>query len=103
MLLPKLGGFWLLPPRDFPQPNESHPMDHDSNSSGHTRSQDLTPSYSLSMERVSIISPLVNGSSLFVVPISMVVLKDVEKVTWRKIGAIGLVIFGVFLISWEKL
>jgi drug/metabolite transporter (DMT)-like permease len=33
----------------------------------------------------------------------MLVLKDVEKVTWRKIGAIGLVIFGVFLISWEKL
>jgi drug/metabolite transporter (DMT)-like permease len=57
----------------------------------------------LSMEQVSIISPLVNGSSLFVVPISMLVLKDVEKVTWRKIGAIGLVIFGVFLISWEKL
>ena len=36
MLLPKLGGFWLLPPRDFSQPNQSHPMDHDSNSSGHT-------------------------------------------------------------------
>jgi len=36
MLLPKLGGFWLLPPRDFPHLNESHPMDHDSDSSGHT-------------------------------------------------------------------
>jgi len=35
MLLPKLGGFWLLPPRDFPHLNESHPMDHDSDSSGH--------------------------------------------------------------------
>jgi len=35
MLLPKLGGFWLLPPRDFPL-IEGHPMDHDSNSSGHT-------------------------------------------------------------------
>jgi len=42
MLLPKLGGFWLLPPRDFP-PKESHPMDHDSNSSGHTKDKDLTP------------------------------------------------------------
>jgi hypothetical protein len=31
-----LGGFWLLPPRDFPHIYESHPMDHDSNSSGHT-------------------------------------------------------------------
>ena len=36
MLLPELGGSWLLPPRDFPHFNESHPMDHDSISSGHT-------------------------------------------------------------------
>lgn len=36
MLLPELGGPWLLPPRDFPQQLESHPMDHDSHSSGHT-------------------------------------------------------------------
>ncbi len=39
MTLPKLGGFWLLPPRDFPHRNESHPMDHDSDSSGHTESK----------------------------------------------------------------
>src|SRR5262245_38803792 len=36
MPLPGLGGSWLLPPRDFSHLNESHPMDHDSNSSGHT-------------------------------------------------------------------
>ena len=42
MLLPKLGGFWLLPPRDFPHLSESHPMDHDSDSSGHAKIQDLT-------------------------------------------------------------
>jgi len=57
----------------------------------------------LSMERVSIISPLVNASSLFVLPLSMIVLRDVEKLTPRKIGATLLVIAGVFLISWEKL
>src|SRR5262245_29025349 len=39
MLLLKLGGLWLLPPWDFPHQNESHPMDHDSNSSGHTMKQ----------------------------------------------------------------
>ena len=41
MLLPKLGGLWLLPPRDSPHRlhNESHPMDHDSISSGHTSSR----------------------------------------------------------------
>lgn len=57
----------------------------------------------LSLERVSIISPLVNASSLFVLPLSMLLLKDVETLTPRKIGATALVILGVFLISWEKL
>jgi uncharacterized membrane protein len=57
----------------------------------------------LSMERVSLISPLVNASSLFVLPLSLIFLKDVEKLTARKIGAIALVILGVLLIAWEKL
>jgi drug/metabolite transporter (DMT)-like permease len=57
----------------------------------------------LSMERVSLISPLVNASSLFVLPLSIFFLKGVEKLTPRKIGATGLVILGVVLISWEKL
>jgi len=57
----------------------------------------------LSMEPVSLISPLINGSSLFVLPLSALFLRDVEKLTARKIGAVLLVILGVFLISWEKL
>jgi drug/metabolite transporter, DME family len=57
----------------------------------------------LSMERVSLISPLVNASSLFVLPLSLIFLKDVDKLTARKIGATALVIVGVLLISWEKL
>jgi drug/metabolite transporter (DMT)-like permease len=57
----------------------------------------------LSLERVSIVSPLVNGSSLFVLPLTALFLKDVEKLTPRKIGATLLVILGVFLIAWEKL
>ena len=57
----------------------------------------------LSLERVSIISPLVNASSLFILPLSALFLKDVETLTPRKIGATALVITGVFLISWEKL
>jgi drug/metabolite transporter (DMT)-like permease len=57
----------------------------------------------LSMERVSLISPLVNCSSLFVLPLSSLFLRDVETLTARKIGATALVILGVFLISWEKL
>jgi drug/metabolite transporter (DMT)-like permease len=55
------------------------------------------------MERVSLISPVVNASSLFVLPLSVIFLKDVEKLTSRKIGATAMVIIGVLLISWEKL
>ena len=57
----------------------------------------------LSVERVSIISPLINSSFLFVLPLSALLLKEVAKLTPRKIAAAFLVIFGVFLISWEKL
>jgi drug/metabolite transporter (DMT)-like permease len=57
----------------------------------------------LSMASVSIISPLINASSLFVLPLSALFLKDVDRITLRKLGAIVLVILGVFLISWEKL
>lgn len=56
-----------------------------------------------SMEHVSLISPLVNGSSLFILPLSWLFLQDVEQLTARKIGAVCLVIVGVFLISWEKM
>ena len=56
----------------------------------------------LSLERVSIISPLVNGSSLFVLPLTALFLRGVETITTRKIGATLMVIFGVCLISWEK-
>jgi drug/metabolite transporter (DMT)-like permease len=57
----------------------------------------------LSLEQVPIVSPLVNASSLFILPLSMLFLRDVENLTPRKIGATLLVILGVFLISWEKL
>jgi uncharacterized membrane protein len=56
-----------------------------------------------SLERVSLISPLVNSSSLFVLLLTPLFLKDVETLTARKVSATLLVILGVFLISWEKL
>jgi drug/metabolite transporter (DMT)-like permease len=44
----------------------------------------------------------VNASSLFVLPLALLLLQDVEKLTPRKIGATALVILGVVLISLEK-
>ena len=57
----------------------------------------------LSMERVSLMSPLINGSSLFILPLSWLFLRDVETLTPRKVGSVVLILLGVFLISWEKL
>jgi hypothetical protein len=44
----QLGGSWRLTAAALP-PNESHPMDHDSNSSGHTKSEDLALIFASSM------------------------------------------------------
>ncbi len=57
----------------------------------------------LSLERVSLISPLINGSALFILPLSALFLRGVEQLTPRKIAAVCLVVMGVVLISWEKL
>jgi len=57
----------------------------------------------LSMERVSIVSPMINASSLFVLPLSWLFLQDVERLSARKVAAVLLVILGVLFISWEKL
>ena len=57
----------------------------------------------LNLDRVSIVSPLVNCSSLFTVFLAYFFLRDVDKISARKIWTVALVILGVFLISWEKL
>ncbi|HJX10645.1 MAG TPA: hypothetical protein VJ733_09095 [Candidatus Binatia bacterium] len=41
-------------------------------------------------------SRLVNGSSLFILPLSALFLKDIEMLTPRKIAAVALVILGSF-------
>lgn len=57
----------------------------------------------LNLDRVSIVSPLANCSSLFIIPLAYFLLKDVDRITTRKVCAIVLVIMGVLLISWEKM
>lgn len=56
----------------------------------------------LSLEAVSIVSPLASCSSIFVLPLSLVLLRGVEQINTRKVAATVLVVLGVFLISWEK-
>lgn len=57
----------------------------------------------LGLDRVSIVSPLINCSSLFVLPLAFFFLKDIEQITPRKILAAVFGVIGVFLVSWEKL
>ncbi len=56
----------------------------------------------LNLDQVSIVSPLVNCSSFFVLPLAFFLLKGIERITLRKVSSTVVVVLGVFLISWEK-
>lgn len=53
----------------------------------------------LSMERVSIIGPLVNSYAVFVLLLAPFVARRIETVTARKTAGAALVVLGIFLIS----
>jgi drug/metabolite transporter (DMT)-like permease len=53
----------------------------------------------LSMERVSIIAPLINSYAVFVLMLAPLMARQIEKVTLRKIAGALLVVAGIFLIS----
>lgn len=57
----------------------------------------------LGLDKVSVVSPIVNCFALFVLPLAHFLLRGVEQITPRKVGATALVVVGVLLISWEKL
>ena len=56
----------------------------------------------LSMERVSIIAPLINSYAVFVLILAPLIARQIEKVTWRKVAGAVLVVGGIFLISAGK-
>ncbi|HZA53398.1 MAG TPA: DMT family transporter [Candidatus Udaeobacter sp.] len=53
----------------------------------------------LSMERVSIIAPLINSYAVFVLILTPLIARHIEKVTGRKAAGAALVVLGIFLIS----
>ncbi len=53
----------------------------------------------LSMERVSIVGPLVNSYAVFVLLLAPFVARRIERVTARKTAGAALVVLGIFLIS----
>jgi drug/metabolite transporter (DMT)-like permease len=53
----------------------------------------------LSMERVSIIAPLINSYAAFVLVLAPLMARQIERVTSRKVLGAVLVVAGIFLIS----
>ena len=56
----------------------------------------------LSMERVSIIAPLVNSYAVFVLLLTPLIARQIERVNLRKTAGTVLVVAGIFLISTGK-
>ena len=53
----------------------------------------------LSMERVTIVAPLINSYAVFVLILTPLMARQIERVTWRKIVGAILVVAGIFLVS----
>jgi len=56
----------------------------------------------LSMERVTIVAPLINSYAIFVLLLTPFMARQIETVTGRKIAGAGLVVAGIFLVSIGK-
>jgi drug/metabolite transporter (DMT)-like permease len=56
----------------------------------------------LSMERVTIVAPLINSYAVFVLLLTPFMARQIESVTGRKIAGAGLVVAGIFLVSIGK-
>jgi drug/metabolite transporter (DMT)-like permease len=56
----------------------------------------------LSMERVTIVAPLINSYAVFVLVLTPLMARQVESVTWRKVIGAAMVVAGIFLVSLGK-
>ena len=56
----------------------------------------------LSMERVTIIAPLINSYAVFVLILTPFMARQIESVTRRKIAGAALVVLGIFMVSLGK-
>jgi drug/metabolite transporter (DMT)-like permease len=56
----------------------------------------------LGMERVTIVAPLINSYAVFVLMLTPLMARQIERVTWRKIFGAVLVMAGIFLVSVGK-
>jgi drug/metabolite transporter (DMT)-like permease len=55
-----------------------------------------------SMEKVSIVSPLINSYAVFVLLLTPLMARRIESVTWHKLAGAAMVVAGIFLLSLGK-
>ena len=53
----------------------------------------------LSMERVTVIAPLINSYTIFVLILTPLMARRIETVTWRKAAGAAMVVAGIFMVS----
>ncbi|MCE3243771.1 MAG: hypothetical protein K0Q83_4278, partial [Deltaproteobacteria bacterium] len=56
----------------------------------------------LSMERVTIIAPLINSYAVFVLILTPLMARQIEIVTRRKVAGAAMVVAGIFMVSLGK-
>jgi drug/metabolite transporter (DMT)-like permease len=54
------------------------------------------------MERVTIIAPLINSYTVFVLILTPLMARRIESVTWRKVAGAAMVVAGIFMVSLGK-
>jgi drug/metabolite transporter (DMT)-like permease len=52
-----------------------------------------------SMEQVSVVAPLINSYVVFVLLLTPLMARRIEKVTWRSVSGAAMVVGGIFLVS----
>jgi drug/metabolite transporter, DME family len=56
----------------------------------------------LSLERVTVVAPLINSYTIFVLVLTPLLARRIETVTWRKIAGAFMVVAGIFLVALAK-
>jgi uncharacterized membrane protein len=55
-----------------------------------------------SLEQVSVVAPLINSYVVFVLLLTPLMARRIERITWRTVTGAAMVVAGIFLVSLGK-
>jgi drug/metabolite transporter (DMT)-like permease len=55
-----------------------------------------------SLEQVSVVAPLINSYVVFVLLLTPLIARRIERITWRTVTGAVMVVAGIFLVSVGK-